>query len=54
MAIDGDADFEGQAKKQASIDDKNEKAWKKLEDKYENAPAFRNYREARDKGIIAT
>ena len=54
VAIYGDADFEKQASKQATIDDNNEKAWKKLEDKYENAPAFRNYREARDKGIIAT
>lgn len=51
--IDGNVDFEAQADKQRYRDEEHTKAWEELEDRYENHPGFRDYRIARDKGIIS-
>jgi putative FmdB family regulatory protein len=51
--IDGNVDFEAQADKQRYRDEENTKAWEKLNDRYENHPGFKDYRRARDKGIIS-
>mgnify|MGYP003118042429 FL=1 len=52
VPVGGDYDFDKQASKQAATDEKNQKSWEALNDKYENAPAFKKYRIARDKGMI--
>jgi hypothetical protein len=52
VPIGGDYDFDKQASKQAATDEKNQKNWEVLHDKYENSPAFKKYRIARDKGMI--
>jgi putative FmdB family regulatory protein len=52
VPVGGDYDFDKQASKQASTDEKNQKGWEALNDKYENSPAFKKYRIARDKGMI--
>lgn len=51
--IDGNVDFEAQADKQRYRDEESTQAWEKLEDRYENHPGFKDYRRARDKGIIS-
>tara|TARA_R100000458_G_C8228397_1_gene210801 strand:- start:242 stop:853 length:612 start_codon:yes stop_codon:yes gene_type:complete len=52
VPVGGDYDFDKQASKQAATDEKNQRSWEALHDKYENSPAFRKYRIARDKGMI--
>tara|TARA_R100000152_G_C6771089_1_gene197501 strand:+ start:647 stop:1258 length:612 start_codon:yes stop_codon:yes gene_type:complete len=52
VPIGGDYDFDKQASKQAATDERNQKGWEALNDKYENSPAFKKYRIARDKGMI--
>ena len=51
--IDGNVDFEAQSDKQRYQDEASTRDWEQLEDRYENHPGFKDYRRARDKGIIS-